>query len=142
MSMKKKQAASGPDIELGVIVVQQDPAASVTKPSEEGEGEEDEEKESKEKLSAEWYLERILGTYELATSIAAECHYSDFTALMMVSKRLRGAVIGSIREDILRKMTCKEMKSDCWGCGGQMCGVGLFLFLFFIFFTFTHVFLP
>jgi len=73
----------------------------------------------------EQYLTRILGSYEMAKSIASSCHFTDFRSLMRVSKALRMATLASMDRNILKQTTCfdstGEGKSTCWTCGNQIC---------------------
>lgn len=80
----------------------------------------------------EFYLIRLLDTYEMAKAIASDCHYSDFRNLMLVSKGVRFAAKNCMSDKLLKRITCttanpdyeaanRTPPKDCWGCGNMIC---------------------
>ncbi|KAF8453199.1 hypothetical protein BDZ91DRAFT_749702 [Kalaharituber pfeilii] len=87
----------------------------------------------------EQYLLRVLSNYECARTIAMECHYMDLKRLMLVSRDVRGALLGSLSGNMIKNLTCREQdkdeaeiqaalaadeaqsKKECWVCWGKIC---------------------
>ncbi len=75
-------------------------------------------------------LTRILGLQEKsmgALLMPSYLHFADVVSLSMV-KALRGTLVQGGGDDLelLRKRTCVNgSKTDCWGCGNQICKVRL-----------------
>lgn len=95
--------------------------------------------------SCEHYLQRALSAYDLLITIAAECHYHDMWNLMLVSRGIRAAILGTITQRSLwKKSLCSHptnqhpqnqlypsnpgaadglpgMLIRCFACGSPMC---------------------
>ena len=66
--------------------------------------------------------------YDILQLIAVEVHYADLVNLSMVSKQVRAAMFPGLEDNTedrqLRFHSCRgNMKSSCWTCGVQVCGV-------------------
>jgi len=93
------------------------------------------------------YLQRILGAYDLLSTIAAECHYHDMWNLMLVSRGIRTVILGTTTQrNLWKKSLCSHPTNQhlqnqfylsstaggeqpalrgklvrCFSCGSPMC---------------------
>jgi len=85
-------------------------------------------------------LQLVLGAYGLLSTIAAECHYHDIWNLMLVSRGIRAAILGTATQQSLWKNSlCSQPRTQhsqnqfypsnppagklirCFSCGSPMC---------------------